>query len=104
MRQSKSEIARDILAYLTRNPEAQDTLAGIAEWWLLEEQIKRQSESVKEALADLVARGFIIEIVGKDSQTRYRVNAQRASEIAALLQKTNGQSSESSGINDDVSH
>jgi uncharacterized protein YoaH (UPF0181 family) len=85
--QSKSEIARDILAYLISNPEAQDTFAGIVEWWLLEEQIKRRSESIREALAELVSSGLIIEIVGKDSQTNYRINGERAAEITTLLDR-----------------
>jgi hypothetical protein len=85
--QSKSEIARDILAYLISNPEAQDTFAGIVEWWLLEEQIKRRSESIREALAELVSSGLIIEIVGKDSQTHYRINGERAAEITTLLDR-----------------
>lgn len=103
-RQSKPEIARDILAYLIRNPEAQDTFAGIVEWWLLEEQIKRRSESIKEALAELVANGLIVEIVGKDSQTHYRINGERAQEIMGLLkQQGEVQSSGSAGSQDDDS-
>jgi len=30
---------REILAYLADHPDAQDTLAGIFEWWLLERKI-----------------------------------------------------------------
>jgi len=85
--QSKSEIARDILAYLISNPEAQDTFSGIVEWWLLEEQIKRRRENIREALADLVSSGLIIEIVGRDSQTHYRINGERAAEITTLLDR-----------------
>jgi hypothetical protein len=86
-KQSKSEIARDILAYLTSNPEAQDTLTGIVEWWLLEEQIKHRNEIVTEALADLVANDFLIGVNGKDSQTHYRINREKAQEIVALLNR-----------------
>jgi len=86
-RQSKSEIAHDILAYLSSNPEAQDTLTGIVEWWLLEEQIKRRSEAVTEAVAELVSNGFIIETIGKDTQIHYRINREKAQEIIALLNR-----------------
>ena len=84
-RQSKSEIARYILDYLDSNPEAQDTLAGIVEWWLLEVEIKRSSANVTAAVADLVKKGLIIETVGRDSQTHYRINLDRAKEIKSLL-------------------
>ena len=81
----QSQIARDVLAYLSENPDAQDTLAGIVEWWLLEAQIKYRTESVKRALAQLVEEGLIIEKAGKDSQPHYRINANKSQEIIALL-------------------
>jgi hypothetical protein len=109
--ESKSEIARDILSYLTRHPEAQDTVAGIVEWWLLEEHIKRRSQNVKEALAELVASGLIVEIVGKDSQTRYRINRERVRDIRSLLDRDSSgveqeekQPPDPSGSQDDDSH
>ena len=30
----KSEMAYEILAYLAKNPDAQDTPKGVIEWWL----------------------------------------------------------------------
>jgi hypothetical protein len=30
----KTEIAREILAYLLDHPDAQDTLDGISQWWV----------------------------------------------------------------------
>jgi len=86
-RQSKSEIAHDILSYLNANPEARDTLGGIIEWWLLEEQIKYRSEKVKAAIAELVQKGLLIESLGKDSQVHYRINSERAEEIRSLLDR-----------------
>ena len=86
-RQSKSEIARDILSYLNANPEARDTLNGIIEWWLLEEQIKHRIEMVKEAVAELVKKGLLIETIGWDSQIQYQINSERAKEIGSLLDR-----------------
>ena len=84
---TKSRIAYDILAYLAEHPEAQDTLEGIVEWWLLEQRIKRETANVKEALADLVAKGLVLERKGKDGRSHYRVNRREAGEIRALLKK-----------------
>lgn len=70
----KSQIVSDILTYLTEHPDASDTMEGIVQWWLLEQKIKHQSVKVKEALAELVAKGLVLEYKGKDSRTHYRIN------------------------------
>ncbi len=86
----RSHVARAILDYLSKNPEAQDTAAGIAEWWLPEEKVKTRIATIREALAELVAEGFILRHRGKDSQVHYRINLQRLSEIEAVLRQRPG--------------
>jgi hypothetical protein len=81
----RSHIARAILDYLLEHPDAQDTLAGIAEWWLPEEKIKTRLVIVKDALDQLVARALVLERRGKDLQTHYRINGQRLKEIEKLV-------------------
>ncbi len=83
----KSQIVYEILAYLVENPEAQDTLEGIVEWWLLEQQIKRQTARVRKALAELAARGLILGRKGEDSRTHYRINQCKSKEIRMLIKK-----------------
>src|SRR5215470_3828677 len=63
-----------ILAYLADNPDAGDTLAGIAEWWLLTQSIKFETRTVSEAVARLVADGLIVEHKGIDSRIIYKIN------------------------------
>lgn len=70
----KSRIAQELLSYLARHPDAQDTLDGICEWWLLEEKIKRRKAEVSEVLGDLVRSGLVLEQPGRDEHTRYRLN------------------------------
>lgn len=82
----RSKIAYEILAYLAKNPDAQDTVEGIAEWWLLAQEIERQVSKVKEALAALVAKDLIVERKGKDSRIYYRLNKRKAKEISELLE------------------
>jgi Fe2+ or Zn2+ uptake regulation protein len=69
----RARIAEAILDYLRKHPEAQDTLAGIAEWWLPEHEVKGSTATVKEALAELVTAGLISEHEGKDAQISYRL-------------------------------
>jgi hypothetical protein len=85
MADKKLQIAFEILAYLIENQDAQDTLEGIIEWWLLDWVIRSQTVKVKEALNELVARGWVLEHVGKDSRIRYSVNPKKLEEISSFL-------------------
>lgn len=82
----RSQIARAILEYVHQNPEAQDTLAGITQWWLPEE-MRTRTALVSEALMDLVSQGFILEHKGKDAQVHYRINNRKLKEIEEYLRE-----------------
>jgi hypothetical protein len=83
-----SDIARQILAYLVEHPQARDTLEGILHWWLLEQQIKRWTPQVQEAIVELVAQGWLRESKGRDGQVHYRVNRRKAQQIRAMLERS----------------
>ena len=74
----RSRIARAVLTYLRKFPNAQDTLDGIVEWWLPDQSIRSHPAMLKTALNELVARGFILQRKGKDSQIRYRMNRRQS--------------------------
>jgi hypothetical protein len=57
---SASCVARAILEYLHQNRQAQDTLAGITEWWLPKQKLAPQMAIVREALALLMADDLIV--------------------------------------------
>jgi hypothetical protein len=86
MRTAQSmDISREILIYLSEHPSAQDTLEGIVQWWLLEQEIQRWTTKVQAALADLVSQGFVLEHTGRDERTHYRLNHRKLNTIHALL-------------------
>jgi len=70
---SIAETVRAIREYLRKNPNAQDTQAGILHWWLTELPTKPRDATVKQALEDLVYDGFLSEHKGKDAQISYRM-------------------------------
>jgi hypothetical protein len=82
-----SSIARDILAYLIEHAESQDTLEGIMQWWLLEQDIKRWIDQVQAAIAELVARGLVLERRGRDGRIHYRINRSRKQKIKTLIER-----------------
>lgn len=83
-------MALEVLSYLIDNPDAQDTLEGIVEWWILQKTIESQTAKVKAVLAELAARGLILEREGSDSRLRYLINGPRQEEIRALLGRRGG--------------
>ena len=50
-----------ILGYLDDHPTAMDTLDGIAEWWVLRQQIEIEVRRVSRVLAALVTDGLLEE-------------------------------------------
>lgn len=84
---TRSQVARAILEYLHQHPDAQDTLGGIAEWWLADDKVKTRTVTIKEALDELIEKGFVLAQKGKDLQIRYRMNEQRVRDIEAVLKQ-----------------
>jgi len=82
---TRSDIARDILGYLVEHADAEDTLEGVAEWWLLQQTIRRTTADVADALADLVARGLLIERTRPGARPHYRINKRRRGDIVRLV-------------------
>ena len=82
-------VAGEILAYLSKHPNAEDTLEGIVHWWLLEQRIKRVIADVKAALARLLAENLVLSRTGGDGETRYRLNRRKAVEIRARVGQAN---------------
>lgn len=85
MTNKEHEIAYAILAYLSKNEDAQDTLEGIAHWWLLQQSIEQHLPLVRKALAELVDQELVLRHERRGTQPRYGINPQKRKEIARLL-------------------
>jgi hypothetical protein len=78
-------LADEILSYLVQHPEAQDTVEGIAEWWLLEQRIRHSVADVTAALAEFEAQKLVVTRRGVDGRIHYRVNPKKKQEICRRL-------------------
>jgi hypothetical protein len=81
-------IADEILAYLVQHPQAQDTMEGIVEWWLLEQKVRLAVADVEAALSNLVDKDFLIARQHNNGRTYYQLNRAKEREIRRHLRKT----------------
>jgi hypothetical protein len=77
--------ARAVVRYLVARPEAKDTLAGIALWWLEHERAERLLHEVEQAVDFLVAEGLLLETRRHGTPPYYRLNTGRRDSITRLL-------------------
>jgi hypothetical protein len=66
------ELCDAIVGYLTRHPEAADTVDGIAAWWVPMQRIEAQVAQVTRAVETLVERG-VLESVHVGPQPYFRL-------------------------------
>ena len=66
------EVAQSILAYLAEHPQAMDSVEGIAQWWIMRQQIRVNVMKLTQVLRQLVESGLVEEI-GEGEQRRYRL-------------------------------
>lgn len=52
-------IAKDIAEYFSVNPNAGDTVEGIANWWIANQRFKNSTLLVQKALEHLVQQGVL---------------------------------------------
>jgi len=81
----KPQIAKQVLSYFIRNPQAMDSLEGIARWRLLQERIHRTVQETNAALAWLVSEGYLREIANPGAEPLYHLNAARTESALAFL-------------------
>jgi len=79
------EIAKAILRYLVNNPEAKDTLEGIADWWLEGERGKRTK--VERAISFLVSQGLVLETRRKGLRPYYQLRPRRRAAALRILRE-----------------
>jgi hypothetical protein len=63
--------ASEILNYLSRHPNAQDTIEGILQWWVMEAWIRKWEPKIVEAVTLLVEQGYLLEKTAADGRVFY---------------------------------
>lgn len=67
------EAVKEILGYFLRNPQAVDSVEGIARWRVMEEQIHRSVEQTEVAMGWLLSEGYLQEVETVGSRRVFRL-------------------------------
>ena len=79
------KLEHSILNYLVTQPTAKDTFQGIAEWWIMKEQINQSVDGISKALNKLVTEGFIVVKEFHDQERFYQLNEEKLPEIKRMI-------------------
>ncbi|MFC1475878.1 hypothetical protein ACFLQW_02625 [Candidatus Zixiibacteriota bacterium] len=83
-----SDLAKVILRYFLQNPEAADTLEGIAHWRLLETRVRESLVEVADSLDLLISLGYLSRVSQMGSNPIFRLNRDMAGDIGRFLAQT----------------
>jgi hypothetical protein len=81
-------MARDVLQYFVRNPQAVDSLEGVARWRLMDEIVRRTVDETRTSIGWLVERGYLTRNVAADGVSTFQLNAARIREAEAFLNES----------------
>ncbi len=85
MNACKSELLGWALSYFVRNPEAADSLEGVARWRLLDEVIRRKLDETEAALIWLAAQGFLMSSAASRGTRTFRINPTRIADARRFI-------------------
>jgi hypothetical protein len=101
---NRTEIARRILIYLEENPQAQDSIEGILQWWLLERTVHYEKIRVEEVVEELVARNLIVARQIAGLPIMYSLNPSKLEEIHFAYRKSVKRKSKKQKNHDKLAH
>lgn len=80
-----NEIKIAILRYIAKRPNSQDSIEGIANWWLMREHIETNLKKIEAAVEGLVEEEILISR-GKNSSSKiYSLNKDKMNNIMKLF-------------------
>ena len=72
--QPDETVVREVLNYFLRNPQAVDSLEGIARWRLLDEVVRRKVEETRKALEWLVRQKYLSKTMVAGGEPVFSLN------------------------------
>ncbi len=69
-RRLEKKLTEAILEYLAEHPKASDTLDGIAEWWVMRQNVRVEIKTLTKVLHQLTGNG-LLEKIGQGEKALY---------------------------------
>lgn len=82
---SSEAVAKEILGYFLRNPQAADSLTGIARWRLLEAAVQRSVAKTEAALQWLLEQGYLRQVQIHGGEGVFSLNPEKRREAESFL-------------------
>ena len=79
-------MARAILDYFLRHPEAADSLTGVARWRLLEEAVQRSVATTETALRWLLEQGYLRQRQIAGGERIFQLNPEKRDDAELFLE------------------
>jgi hypothetical protein len=79
-------VAKDILRYFLRNPEAVDSMTEIARWRLMQEAVRRSVEDTQAALNWLIEEGYMREETRAGTERLFLLNPERRADAESFVE------------------
>jgi hypothetical protein len=80
-------VAKEILSYFLRNPDAADSLTEIARWRLMQEAVRRSVENTQAALNWLISEGYVLEEIRVGTESLFQLNPAKRGEAESFLKE-----------------
>ncbi len=64
-------ITAKIMTYLRQHPLASDSLEGVSHWWLVQQEIKKDTDLVEQALEHLAREGKLTRKMNSNRESIY---------------------------------
>ena len=84
--ETSDALAKQILKYFLRNPQAADTLEGVAQWRLLDERVHQRVEDISQTLQWLVAKGYLKETTRVGSRTMFQLEQENQINVQKFIE------------------
>ncbi len=75
----EADVSQAVVGYLSEHPQAMETLEGIAEWWIMRQQVRVSVELLERVLGQLTDKG-VLEKVGRGERALYHLSRSKEHE------------------------